>query len=164
MTMKFLSKYAIFSLLLLSLLNLTSCLEEEEGLYDKVGPVATIPAVIVVAKLDPATKDPILDPATKQPITSPVRAGDLIRLSVRFYSPNVAVKELILSETVATSAKQQVTSRPITNFDTKNSYVETFDYQVPAGTAGRRIVLEVAAVTDNDLTNTRTLTLNIPQQ
>ena len=141
--MKFLSKYFIFFLSILATIGLTSCLEDKEDLYDKVGAVATIPA-FGASKMAPAP-------------------GETITLNVRFFSPNVGVKELRLNETIATGTKQQVDSKAITGFDTNNSYVETFSYTVPAGTAGRRIILEVAAVTDNDLTNSRTLTLNIPQ-
>jgi hypothetical protein len=143
MTMKFLSNYFILLLSLLATVSLTSCLEEEEGLYDKVGPVATI-SVFSAAKTAPAP-------------------GETINLTVRFYSPNVGVKELRLNETVAAGTKQQIDSRAISGFDANNSYVETFSYTVPAGTAGRRITLEVAAITDNDLSNARTLVLNIPQ-
>lgn len=140
--MKFISKYFILVLSLLPAVSLTSCLEDKEDLYDIVGPVATIPA-FTASKTAPA-------------------AGETIELTVRFYSPNVAVKELLLNETVATGAKQQINSKPVTGFDTNNSYVETFSYTVPATAAGSKIVLEVAAVTTNDLTNTRTLTLTIP--
>lgn len=140
--MKIFANYFIYFLSLVAISGLTSCLEDKEELYDVVGPVATIPA-FTASKAAPV-------------------AGETIELTVRFYSPNVAVKELILHETVATDAKQQITSKAISGFDTNNSYVEKFSYTVPATAAGKKIVLEAAAVTTNDLTNTRTLTLTIP--
>jgi hypothetical protein len=150
--MKLLSKYFIFFFSVMVTVGLSSCLEEKEDLYDKVGAVATIPAFT-------ATR---LSPTTGEPVTGAIRSGDPVRLTMRFYSPNVGVKELILNETIATGAKQQIDSKVITGFDRNNSYVETFNYTVPAGTSGRRITLEVVAVTENDLTNNRTLILNIP--
>ncbi len=123
-------------------LGTTSCLEDKEELYDVVGAVATIPVF----------STPNIRPA----------AGSTITLSVRYYSPNAAVKELQLYEKIATADRTQVTTKAITGFNTENSYVDTFEYTVPANATGRSIVLEVVAVTVNDLTNSRTLTLTIP--
>lgn len=121
---------------------LSSCLEDKEDLYDVVGPVATIP-VFTASKAQPAV-------------------GETITLSLRYYSPNVAVKELQLNETIGTGTKTLVTSKAIEGFDTQNSYVDTFSYTVPANASKSTIVLEAAAIGTNDLAGTRTLTLTIP--
>jgi hypothetical protein len=151
--MKVLYRKLILLFSLLATIGFSSCLEDKEDLYDKVGPVATIP-VFSASRISSTTG---------QPVTGAIRAGDPIRLTVRFYSPNVAVRELVLNQTIANGEKQQIASRPVTGFDTNNSYVETFDYQIPADAADKRIVFEVVAATTNDLTNNRTLTLNIPK-
>ncbi len=140
--MKSVNKYCILIASLFLAFNLSSCLEEEDELYDIVGPVATIP-VFSASK------------------TAPV-AGEAITLTVRFYSPKVAIKELLLNETVDTGTKRPIASKPVSNFDINNSYVETFDYTVPADASKKKITFEVVAVTTNDLTNSRTLTLTIP--
>ncbi len=121
---------------------MSGCLEDEEPLYDVVGPVATIP-VFTVSKATPT-------------------AGETVNLSIRYYSPNVAVKELRLNETVGTGPKRTLVTKPVADFNTQNSYVDAFTYTVPAGTAAAaKIVLEVEAVTENDLAVSRNLTLTI---
>ena len=139
--MKLINKYFILFLCIVSM-GITSCLEDQEEMYDIVGAVATIPAF-------------------STPNTRPA-AGSTITLSVRYYSPNAAVKELQLYEKIGTADRTQITTKAITGFNTENSYVDTFNYTVPANATGRSIVLEVVAVTVNDLTNSRTLTLTIP--
>lgn len=140
--MNVLKKYLLLAAVALLPLGVSGCLEDEEPLYDIVGPVASIP-VFTTSKTTP-------------------KADETVNLSVRYYSPNAAVKELRLNETVGTGAKRTLVSKPVTDFDTRNSYVDTFTYSVPAGTpATTRIVLEVEAVTENDLSGTRTLTLTV---
>jgi|GEM_PF-2947592 len=140
--MHLIKKYVLFNIMALLPLGMSGCLEEKEGLYDVVGPVATIP-VFTSSKAAPV-------------------AGESVTLSVRYYSPNAAVKELRLNETVGTGPKRTLISKPVTDFNTQNSYVDTFTYIVPEGTAAATgIVLEVEAVTDNDLSGRRTLTLTV---
>ena len=139
--MKLINKYFILVLCILTL-GTTSCLEDKEELYDVVGAVATIP---------------VFNASNNRPA-----AGSTVTLTVRYYSPDAAVKELQLYEKIGTADRTQVTTKAINGFNTENSYVDTFDYTVPANATGRSIVLEVVAVTANDLTNNRTLTLTIP--
>jgi hypothetical protein len=142
--MNAIKKCFLFAVITFLPLGVSGCLEDEEPLYDVVGPVATIP-VFTSSK------------------TAPI-ANETVNLSVRYYSPNAAVKELRLNETVGTGQKRTVTSKPITDFDTRNSYVDTFAYTIPAGTPSTtKIVLEVEAVTENDLVGNRTLTLTVAQ-
>lgn len=135
-------RYFLWVMAALLPLGVSGCLEDEEPLYDVVGPVATIP-VFTSSKAAPT-------------------AGETVNLSIRYYSPNVAVKELRLSETLGTGPKRTLISMPVTDFNTENSYVDTFTYIVPDGTAANtKIVLEVEAVTENDLVGSRTLTLTV---
>jgi hypothetical protein len=139
------NKAFLLAMALLLSFGLSSCLKEKDPLFDVVGPVATFP-VFSASKLNPAV-------------------GETITLNVRYYSPLVEVRELRLNETIGTGAKRQVTSKPITGFNTDNSYADTFSYTVPAvqaGAANRRITLEVEAIGANDLSGVRTLTLNVP--
>ncbi len=140
--MRLFTNYFIFTIYVLLAFGTSSCLEEKEGLYDKVGAVATIP-VFTASKTAPA-------------------AGETITLTVRYYSPDIAVKELQLNETIAAGEKKTVASKAVTDFNTANSYVDSFEYTVPVDASKKRIILEVAAVSTNDLTGTRTLTFNIP--
>jgi hypothetical protein len=140
--MNAIKKYFLLAALALLPLGVSGCLEDEEPLYDVVGPVATIPVFT-------------------SSVSTP-KAEETVNLSIRYYSPNVAVKELRLNETVGAGPKRTLISKPVTDFDTQNSYVDAFTYSVPAGTpATTKIVLEVEAVTENDLSGTRTLTLTV---
>jgi hypothetical protein len=142
--MRLIKKYFLLAIITVVPFGLSGCLEEKEGLYDVVGPVATIP-VFTASRTTPT-------------------AGETINLSIRYYSPNVAVKELRLNETLGTAQKRSVTSKVVNEFNTQNSYVDTFSYTVPAGTPrNTRIVLEMEAVTANDLVGNRTLTLTVSQ-
>ena len=140
--MNSLKKYFLLAAVALLPVGVSGCLQDEEPLYDVVGPVATI-SVFTSSKTTPM-------------------ADETVNLSIRYYSPNVAVKELRLNETIGTGPKRTLISKPITDFDARNTYVDTFTYSVPAGTpATTKIVLEVEAVTENDLSGTRTLTLTV---
>ena len=140
--MHLVKKYFLLTAVALLPLGMSGCLEEKESLYDVVGPVATIPVFT----------------APKTTLT----VNETVTLSVRYYSPHAAVKELRLNETIGTGPKRTVSSKPVTDFDTRNSYVDTFTYTVPDGTpAATKITLEVEAVTENDLAGNRTLTLTV---
>lgn len=140
--MNSLKKYFLLAAVALLPLGMSGCLKDEDPLYDVVGAVATIP-VFTSSKTTPM-------------------ADETVNLSIRYYSPNVAVKELRLNETVGTGPKRTLVSKQVTDFDTRNSYVDTFAYTVPLGTpAATKVVLEVEAVTENDLSGTRTLTLTV---
>ena len=142
--MHLIKKYCLLIAMAILPLGLSACMEDEEPLYDVVGPVATIP-VFTSSKTTPT-------------------AGETVNLSIRYYSPNVAVKELRLNETIGTGVKRTLMSKSITDFDTRNSYVDAFPYTVPAGTPGTtKVVLEIEAVTNNDLVGNRTLTLTVAQ-
>ncbi len=142
--MHLIKRYFLLAIITVTPFGISGCLEEKEGLYNVVGPVATIP-VFTASRTAPT-------------------AGETINLSVRYYSPNVAVKELRLNETLGTAQKRAITSKAVSEFNTQNSYVDTFSYTVPVGTPrNTRIVLELEAVTTNDLVGNRTLTLTVGQ-
>jgi hypothetical protein len=131
--MKFNKIYIVFALLPLLF---TSCFEEnDEGIYDIVGPVATIS---------------VFTPTPTQP-----NPGSQVSLRIRFYSENVAVRQLRFN-TIIGGVRTNVTTRDIANFNTANSYEETFTYQVPADMPLNTVVtLEVEIQTVNDLVNFR---------
>ncbi len=127
--------------------GLSACLEQKEELYDIVGPVATIPVLT-------ATK------ANAKP-TDTIRVGDAVAVKLRYYSPNVAVKELQLHETITGGQRRLITSKAITDFNMANSYEDEFQYIVPTEALGKRVVLEAVAVTTNDLTGMRTVNVTV---
>jgi hypothetical protein len=145
--MKFANKWVTLLMSIVIASGLSACLDEKEELYDIVGPVATIPVLT-------ATK------ANGKPADT-IRVGDAVSVKLRYYSPNVAVRELQLSETIAGGQKRLVISKPVGDFNTANSYEDEFQYIVPAEASGKRVVLEAVAVTTNELTGTRTVNVTV---
>jgi hypothetical protein len=126
----------IYSLMLVVLLlTATSCFDERDEGYEMVGPVATIP-VFTLSKTNPV-------------------AGETITVSFRYYSENVQVKQLRLTQTIGANAATVVASKDITNFNTENSYEDSFTYTAPAVAAGTVVRLNVEIETINGLANRR---------
>jgi hypothetical protein len=122
------------SVLLLAMFLLSSCFKEKDPIYEVVGPVATIP----VFTLSATTVDP----------------GQAITLKIRYYSENIAVSQLRLNQ-IRSGTSQNVSTVNVTNFNTDNSYEETFSYTVPQDAAGSTITLQVEVETANGLVNRR---------
>ena len=132
--MKALKIYSL-ALMLLTSMVMSACFEEKDDDFTVLGPVASIPA-FTLSKNNPT-------------------AGETITVSIRYYSENIAVEEIRLTETIGTGAATVVTTKSITDFDINDSYVDTFDYVVPAVAAGTVIRLTVEIQTTNDLMNSR---------
>lgn len=128
------NKLILFLLTILAL-SLTSCFEEEERLYNILGGVATIP-VFTLSKTNPT-------------------AGETITVTIRYYSEHADVTNLRLKNRIGAGDLTVVQTVPVTNFDRKNSYVHTFNYQVPAVAAGTVIRIEAEVETTGNLTNFR---------
>jgi hypothetical protein len=133
--MNYLKNILTTSFLLFLALCFTGCFEEEEKLYKVLGGVATIP-VFTISKSNPT-------------------ASEGITVTFRYYSENAAVTNLRLKERIGAGELTIVETVPVSSFDTKNSYVHTFNYTVPNVSAGTVIRLEVEVETVGNLVNTR---------
>jgi hypothetical protein len=132
--MRTIKNYTLLFVLMMSI-SLTACFEEKDDDFTVLGPVATIPT-FTISKNNPV-------------------AGESISVSIRYYSENIKVKEIRLTETIGTGAATVVTTKTISDFDINNSYVDAFNYVVPAVAAGTVIRLTVEIQTENDLVNSR---------
>ena len=130
-----------FFIVILSAVVLSACLEENDPNYDIIGAVGTI-SQINVSDENPAV-------------------GETITVDILYFSENVAVKELRLNAAVGNGNKATVTTKSISDFNTDNSYTDSFSYAVPAGSSGQNILLEVEIVTANDLVNNKTETVTV---
>jgi hypothetical protein len=126
---------------LIAMTALTSCFEEKDDDYTIVGAVASIP-VFTLSKSNPV-------------------AGEQITVSITYYSENAKVNEIRLTETVGTGAAAVVQTKSIADFDTKNSYTDSFVYTVPASSVGTKIVLAVEIQTINALVNSKSGTITV---
>lgn len=129
--------YRIYFLVLMAMMSfaMTSCFEEKDDDFTVIGPVASIPT-FTLSKSNP-------------------KAGETITVNIRYYSENIAVDEIRLTETIGTGTATIITTKAITDFDVNNSYVDTFDYVVPAVAAGTVIRLTIEVQTMNDLINSK---------
>ena len=130
--MKKFRKNILFSALAI-LIGLTSCFDEKEDEYQIIGAVGTV-AVMTVTKSTPTV-------------------GEQISVNIRYYSENVAVKQLRLTQTIGAGTPTVVATKDITGFDTNNSYEDVFSYTVPAAPLNTLIKLTMEVETVNNLTN-----------
>lgn len=117
---------------LVVLVGLTSCFDEKEEDYKIIGAVGTV-SVMTVTKSSPTV-------------------GEQITVNIRYYSENVAVKQLRLTQTIGSDVTV-VATKDITGFDVNNSYVDTFTYTVPTAPLNTVIKLTTEIETVNNLTN-----------
>lgn len=115
------------------LIGLTSCFDEKEDEYQIIGSVGTV-AVMTVSKSQPTV-------------------GEQISVNIRYYSENVAVKQLRLTQTIGSGTPTVVATKDISGFDTNNSYEDVFSYTVPAAPLNTVIKLTTEVETVNNLTN-----------
>lgn len=117
---------------LVMLVSLTSCFDEKEEDYKIIGAVGTV-SVMTVTKSQPTV-------------------GEQITVNIRYFSENVAVKQLRLTQTIGSDVTV-VATKDVTGFDINNSYVDTFTYTVPAAPLNTVIKLTTEIETVNNLTN-----------
>ena len=139
-------KNILFSALTM-IIGLTSCFDEKEDEYTIVGAVGS--AVIITTVKDPLT-------GFEKALVDPPTPGDKIFVYVRYYSENIAVKQVKLSVVVGTGAATELWTIPVTDFDTNNSYENKIEYVVPVAPSKTAITFTAEVLTVNELTNTKT--------
>lgn len=143
--MKKFRKNILFSALVM-IIGLTSCFDEKEEDYTIIGAVGS--AVIINTIKDAA--------GNEKPLVDPAAPGDKIFVKVRYYSENIAVKQVKLSVAVGTGAATELWTLPVTDFDTNNSYENKIEYIVPVAPSKTAITFTAEVLTINELTNTKT--------
>jgi hypothetical protein len=128
------------------IIGLTSCFDEKEDEYTIVGAVGS--AVIITTIKDVA--------GNERPLTDPPASGDRIFVNVRYFSENVAVKQVRLSVAIGTGVATELWTLPVTDFDTNNSYENKIEYVVPVAPSKTAITFTAEVLTVNELTNTKT--------
>lgn len=138
MKMKNLKNIAV---MLLMFVFATSCiLEEVEPEYDVVGAVGTISTLTASN-------------------TSP-EVGQSVTFSMTIYSEHENATELRMNRGTG-SAATTVETKTFTSWNTEDSYVETFQYTIPADAAGTTLTMEFVLVTESNFTTRRSINLNV---
>ncbi|PSL07245.1 hypothetical protein [Cecembia rubra] len=120
---------------------LSSCiLEDQEPEYDVVGAVGTI-ATLTASNSNPAV-------------------GETVTFTLLIYSEHEPATELRMNR-VQGSTVTNVETKTFTSWNTDDSYQETFQFQVPAGTAGTALTFQFALVTRSNFVTTRNITINV---
>lgn len=130
-----------FSIVVLMMAFMSSCiLEEVEPEYDVVGAVGTI------SNLTASSTTPTV--------------GQTVTFTLTVYSEHENARELRMNRLIA-GAPNNISTITFSNWNTEDSYVETFTYEVPAGTAGTTINMQFVLVTESNFTTTRTINLAV---
>lgn len=134
----------LFCLLFCSSILLTSCFDDfDEGLYDIIGPVATIP-VLQVSDGTPAP-------------------GNDVNITYRYYSENIEVRNVNLTANY-NGESVTIVNQDISNFNKEDSYQETQAFTVPEDLdLGTEIVFLLEITTVNDLQNSRTVSATVTE-
>jgi len=128
-----------FSIVVLMMAFMSSCiLEEVEPEYDVVGAIGTISNVTASS-------------------TTPT-VGQTVTFTVNFYSEHEPARELRMNRLIG-GAPNNLTTRTFTSWNTEDSYVETFQYEVPAGTAGTTINMQFQLISASNYSVTRNINL-----
>jgi len=132
-----------FSIVVLMMAFMSSCiLEEVEPEYDVVGAIGTI------SNLTASTTTPSV--------------GQTVTFTVNFYSEHENATELRMNRLIGGSPNN-ITTRTFTSWNLEDSYVETFQYEVPEGTAGSTINMQFELVTESNFTVRRNINLVVAQ-
>jgi hypothetical protein len=130
----------LFALLALPLL-LTGCiLEDQEPEYDLVGAVGTI--------------------ATLTASTTTPEVGSVVTFTMTLYSEHEPATELRMNR-VQGGTVTNLETKNFTNWNTENSYVESFQWTVPENARGTAVTMQFVLVTQSNFTRSRNITINV---
>ncbi|MDE0471034.1 MAG: hypothetical protein OXH57_03765 [Ekhidna sp.] len=142
-------KFLILYLLILSIS--TSCLEEQDEEFSIVG---AVPTIILLNK-------------SEIPLT--VDIGGSFDIDYRFFSPEVVVTKISITDTItsATGTEKnsgEIYSESISDFITDNSYERSLTYTASNAQleAGDIITITIVLTASNDLSNSLVITTVIP--
>lgn len=132
------------ALILAVLFLASSCiLEDVEPEYDVVGAVGTI------ATLTASTTSPTV--------------GQTVTFSMTIYSEHEPATELRMNRGTGSSATT-VETKTFSTWNVEDSYVETFQYTIPADAAGTTLTMEFVLVTESNFTARRSINLNVADE
>jgi len=138
MTMKIIKKFAV---VLLVMALVSSCiLQDEEPEYDLVGAVGTISS---------------LTASTTRP-----SVGQTVTFTLTIYSEHENAKELRMNR-IQGGTPTNVLVKTFSSWNRENSYVETFQYEIPAGTQGTTLTMQFELITVSNFSVTRNINLNV---
>ena len=134
---KILNTIAIFLLMGFA----SSCiLEDVEPEYEVVGAVGTI-SVLTASSTNP-------------------QEGQNVTFSVTIYSEHENATELRMNRITDGNATN-INTKSFSTWNKEDSYVETFQYEVPTATAGTAITIQFELITESGFSATRNIVINV---
>jgi hypothetical protein len=130
----------LFALLALPLLFTGCILEDQEPEYDLVGAVGTI--------------------ATLTASTTTPEVGSVVTFTMTVYSEHEPATELRMNR-VQGGTVTNLETKNFTNWNTENSYVESFQWTVPENVRGTAVTMQFVLVTQSNFTRSRNITVNV---
>ncbi|WP_373492725.1 hypothetical protein [Aquiflexum sp.] len=132
-----------FAVVFLVMAVASSCiLENVEPEYDIVGAVGTI--------------------STLTASTTTPSVGQTVTFTMTIYSEHENATELRMNR-VQGGAATNISSRTFSSWNKEDSYVETFQYEIPTGTQGTTLTMQFELITESNFSVTRNINLNVGQ-
>lgn len=130
----------ILALLILPFLFTACILEDQEPEYDVVGAVGTI-ATLTASNTSP-------------------EVGSTVTFTMTVYSEHEPATELRMNRLQA-GTPTTLQTRNFSNWNTEDSYVETFQWTVPEDARGTAVTMQFVLVTQSNFTRSRTIAINV---
>ncbi|UJP64431.1 hypothetical protein [Mongoliitalea daihaiensis] len=130
----------IFALLVLPFFFTACILEDQEPEYDVVGAVGTI-ATLTASSTTP-------------------EVGGTVTFTMTVYSEHEPATELRMNR-VQGGTTTTLETRNFANWNTQDSYVETFQWTVPENARGTAVTMQFVLVTQSNFTRSRNITINV---
>lgn len=132
-----------FGVVFLVMVMVSSCiLDDADPEYDIVGAVGTI-ATLTASNTSPSV-------------------GQTVTFTMTIYSEHENAKELRMNR-IQGGTPTNVSTKTFSSWNKENSYVETFQYEIPEGTQGTTITMQFELITESDFSVTRNINLNVGQ-
>jgi hypothetical protein len=147
--MKKIKRYTTIVLLAL-MIGMSSCFEERDDDFTVVGSVASIPVFTIP------------NPLVSNTIYYRVASGENLNVSIRYFSEHVKVTQYrIVEDFQDGTTPVTLYTEDVADFDVANSYIDTFQYTVPAFPVGKRFKLMIEIETENSLVNRKDLPMQV---
>jgi hypothetical protein len=132
-----------FAVIFLVMAYVSSCiLKDVEPEYDIVGAVGTI-ATLTASSTTPTV-------------------GQTVTFTLTIYSEHENATELRMNR-LQGGTPTNISTRTFNSWNKEDSYVETFQYEIPEGTQGTTITMQFVLVTQSNFSVSRNINLNVRQ-
>lgn len=132
--------FNILGIILFMVFSNSCILEDVESEYDIVGAVGTISALSVSSNTP--------------------SVGQTVTFSATIYSEHESASELRMNR-VSGGTVTNISTKTFASWNTADSYVESFPYEVPEGTGGTTVTIQFQLITRSGFSTTRNINLDV---